>query len=46
MAIVAGLLSRALKGRDDAGELASVREEVRSLRKIFDPYPEAPGALP
>jgi glycine hydroxymethyltransferase len=46
MPIVAGLLARALKGRDDAGELASVREEVRSLRKIFDPYPEGAGALP
>jgi glycine hydroxymethyltransferase len=46
MAIVAGLLARALRAREDAGELASVREEVRSLRKVFDPYPEGAGALP
>jgi glycine hydroxymethyltransferase len=46
MAIVAGLLARALRSRDDEGELASVREEVRSLRKVFDPYPEGAGALP
>jgi len=45
MAIVAGLLARALRGRDDAGELASVREEVRSLCKAFDPYPDGAGAL-
>jgi glycine hydroxymethyltransferase len=45
MAIVAGLIARALRGREDAGELAFVRDEVRSLRKIFDPYPEGAGAL-
>jgi glycine hydroxymethyltransferase len=45
MAVVAGLLARALRGRDDAGELASVREEVRSVRKVFDPYPDGAGGL-
>ena len=45
MAIVAGLIARALRGREDAGELAFVSDEVRSLRKIFDPYPEGAGAL-
>jgi glycine hydroxymethyltransferase len=40
MVLVAGLLSRALRQRDDEGELAAVREEVRSLRKTFDPYPD------
>ncbi len=40
MALVAGLLARALRQRDDEGELAAVREEVRSLRKTFDPYPD------
>jgi glycine hydroxymethyltransferase len=46
MAIVAALLARALRARDDADELVSVREEVRSLRKQFDPYPEGAGAVP
>ncbi|MGH9170483.1 MAG: serine hydroxymethyltransferase [Acidimicrobiales bacterium] len=45
MAVVAGLISRALRHRQDDGELASVREEVRSLRKAFDPYPEGVGRL-
>jgi glycine hydroxymethyltransferase len=45
MAVVAGLLARALRGRDDADELKSVREEVRDLRKTFDPYPEGVGGL-
>jgi glycine/serine hydroxymethyltransferase len=45
MAVVAGLLARALRGRDDPDELTSVREEVRDLRKTFDPYPEGVGGL-
>jgi glycine/serine hydroxymethyltransferase len=45
MTVVAGLLARALRSRDDADELQSVREEVRSLRKSFDPYPEGVGGL-
>ncbi|MDA8037972.1 MAG: serine hydroxymethyltransferase [Actinomycetota bacterium] len=44
MAIVAGLLARALRKRGDEDELRAVREEVRSLRRTFDPYPEAEGA--
>ena len=46
MAVVAGLLTRALRARDDADELAAGREEVRSLRKVFDPYPDRAGDLP
>jgi glycine hydroxymethyltransferase len=45
MALVAALLARALRGREDASELAAVREEVKSLRKVFDPYPEGVGGL-
>ncbi len=45
MSSVAGLLARALKGRDDAAELQAVREEVRALRESFDPYPEGVGGL-
>jgi glycine/serine hydroxymethyltransferase len=45
MAVVAALLARALRCRDDAGELAAVREEVRALRKVFDPYPDGAGGL-
>ncbi|MFZ0171877.1 MAG: serine hydroxymethyltransferase [Acidimicrobiales bacterium] len=45
MAVVAGLLARALRGREDASELEAVRQEVRSLRKTFDPYPEGVGGL-
>jgi glycine hydroxymethyltransferase len=45
MAAVAGLLARALRGREDPSELQAVREEVRSLRKVFDPYPEGVGGL-
>jgi len=45
MVMVAELLARALRGREDASELQAVREEVRSLRKTFDPYPEGVGGL-
>ncbi|MDA8265727.1 MAG: serine hydroxymethyltransferase [Actinomycetota bacterium] len=45
MSVVAGLLARALKGRDDPAELEAVREDVRALRKTFDPYPEGVGGL-
>jgi glycine hydroxymethyltransferase len=41
MAIVASLLARALRQRDDESELRTVREEVRALRQTFDPYKEA-----
>jgi glycine hydroxymethyltransferase len=46
MAVVAGLLARALRGRDDEGTLAAVRDEVRSLCQRFDPYPGGMGGLP
>ncbi|MBW3574680.1 MAG: serine hydroxymethyltransferase [Actinobacteria bacterium] len=45
MATVASLLARALRGRDDDGELASVREEVTTLCSKFTPYPELAGGL-
>jgi glycine hydroxymethyltransferase len=45
MEVVAGLLARALRGRDDESELKAVREEVRSLCKTFDPYPQGAGGL-
>ena len=39
MRVVAALLARALRGRDDEAELERVREEVRVLCGRFDPYP-------
>ncbi|HXY43117.1 MAG TPA: serine hydroxymethyltransferase [Acidimicrobiales bacterium] len=45
MTVVAGLLARALRHRDDDSELKAVRAEVRSLRRTFDPYPEGVGGL-
>ena len=45
MATVASLLARALRGRHDDGELASVREEVTTLCSKFTPYPELAGGL-
>ncbi|MGH9302871.1 MAG: serine hydroxymethyltransferase [Acidimicrobiales bacterium] len=43
MAVVAGLIARVLSHRQDEAELRAVREEVRALRSVFDPYP-ASGA--
>ncbi|HEV2069104.1 MAG TPA: serine hydroxymethyltransferase [Acidimicrobiales bacterium] len=40
MAIVAGLLARALRGVDDDAVLAGVRDEVATLCSKFTPYPE------
>ena len=40
MAEVARLLARALRGRDDEGELRAVRDEVAVLCSKFTPYPE------
>jgi glycine hydroxymethyltransferase len=37
-AVVASLMARALKGRDDEGTLAQVRDDVRALCERFDPY--------
>jgi glycine hydroxymethyltransferase len=39
MAEVASLVARALRGREDEDELASVRGAVRELCGRFDPYP-------
>ncbi|CAN5654257.1 serine hydroxymethyltransferase [soil metagenome] len=41
MAIVAGLLARALRGRDDEAEVAAVRDEVAILCSKFTPYRSA-----
>jgi glycine hydroxymethyltransferase len=37
---IAALIGRALRGRDDDGELDSVREAVATLCSKFTPYPE------
>jgi glycine/serine hydroxymethyltransferase len=39
MAVVAGLIGRALRHRADEAELAAVREEVHTLCSKFAPYP-------
>jgi glycine hydroxymethyltransferase len=39
MAAIAGLIGRALRNRDDAAEIAAVREEVNNLCGKFTPYP-------
>jgi glycine hydroxymethyltransferase len=39
MAVVAGLLARALRHRADDAELAAVRDEVATLCSKFTPYP-------
>jgi glycine hydroxymethyltransferase len=39
MAVIAGLIARALRHRTDAAELASVRDEVTTLCSKFTPYP-------
>jgi glycine hydroxymethyltransferase len=39
MAIIAGLIARTLRGREDSAEVASVRTEVRELCARFLPYP-------
>lgn len=40
MPAVAALIARALRGRDDDGALASVRDEVAALCARFTPYPD------
>jgi glycine hydroxymethyltransferase len=45
MAIVASLISRALRGRDDAAELEVVRKEVADLCARFPAYPQGPYAV-
>jgi glycine hydroxymethyltransferase len=39
MAVIAGLIARALRHRDDDAELAAVRDEVATLCSKFTPYP-------
>ncbi len=39
MATIAALISRALRGRSDESELASVRDDVATLCSKFTPYP-------
>jgi glycine hydroxymethyltransferase len=38
MAVIAGLIARALRGREDEAELAAVRDEVAALCSKFTPY--------
>jgi glycine/serine hydroxymethyltransferase len=40
MATIAGLIARTLRAREDAAEVAAVREEVAVLCSKFPPYPE------
>lgn len=44
MAQIAGFISRALRARDDEGELAAVRDEVATLCSKHTPYPDLAGA--
>ncbi len=39
MAVIATLIARALRGRDDDAELAAVRDDVAALCSKFTPYP-------
>jgi glycine hydroxymethyltransferase len=43
MRLVADLLVRTLKARDDEGEIAAVRSEVAALCASFPPYPDLVG---
>jgi glycine hydroxymethyltransferase len=43
MGLVADLLVRTLKARDDEGEIASVRSEVAAMCAGFPPYPDLVG---
>jgi glycine hydroxymethyltransferase len=43
MAVIASLIARALRGRDDTAELAAVREAVRGLCARFPAYAESVG---
>lgn len=40
MTVVASLIARTLRHRDDETELAAVRGDVHELCKAFDPYPD------
>jgi glycine hydroxymethyltransferase len=39
MARIAELIDRTLRHRDDAGEIAAIRDEVANLTSKFQPYP-------
>jgi glycine hydroxymethyltransferase len=43
MAVIASLIAKALRGRDDTAELAAVREAVRGLCARFPAYAESVG---
>ena len=45
MPIIASLIARALRGRDDAAELEVVRKEVGALCARFPAYPNGPYAV-
>ena len=45
MPVIAGLIARALRGRDDAAELEVVRKDVNALCARFPVYPNGPYAV-
>jgi glycine hydroxymethyltransferase len=45
MEVIASLIARVLRRREDEGELEAVRSQVRQLCEAFDPYPSGAGAL-
>ncbi len=45
MVIIASLIARALRGREDAAELEVVRKEVAALCARFPAYPNGPYAV-
>ncbi len=45
MPVIASLIARALRGRDDAAELEVVRKEVNGLCARFPAYPNGPYAV-
>ena len=45
MPVIAGLIARALRGRDDAAELEVVRKDVDALCARFPVYPNGPYAV-
>jgi glycine/serine hydroxymethyltransferase len=46
MRIIAALIARALRGRDNAEELSSVRKEVAELCARFPAYPDGDPHIP
>ncbi len=45
MPVIAALIARALRGRDDAAELEVVRKDVNALCARFPVYPNGPYAV-